>query len=413
METNKRILIVLTEFPSVSETFILNQIVDLVERGFRLTIFSYCKPSSRIIHPLYKKFGLEHQTIYHFKNHSSSWKRFFYGVCFLLRYFFKISFIKFFRFLFSSPLSYSKKIRVLYEFPLIVFKFNFEVVHAHFGFNGKKVADAMDYFLKRPQFIVSFHGSDLTPSRIPEYKTLYQRLLSKADFYTVNSTYLKDIFLQLKPQNERLILLPESIRSDEMRPFLTPKKYNGILDVVYCGRLVGWKGPDRAVAIIENVVQRGFSNVRLHLIGGGELFDEINNYINDHQLQSHITVYGPLRQDFVFEIFSSSHLFLLPGIPDPLTQRAEAQGLVIQEAQFFKLPVIVSDTGGSKYGFVNNKSGFLMSLNATIDDYADTLVQFIQDPEMITTMGNFGHSWVMKHFESTINGQKLEQLYQR
>lgn len=413
MKKNKRVLIVLTEFPSISETFILNQIVDLVERGFSLTIFSYCRPSSQIIHPLYKKFELEAQTIYHFKNQTSVWKRFFYGFHFIYRHFFNISFLKLFRFLLNTSSSFPKRIRALYEFPMLVFRTDFDVVHAHFGFNGKKVADYIDYFSKKPKrFMVSFHGSDLTPSKIPEYKILYQGLLSKADFFTVNSTYLKDIFLQLKPKSGQLILLPESIRSEEMRPYLTPKKFEGVLEIVYCGRLVGWKGPDRAVLIVENLVKRGYSNVQLHLIGGGELFDEIEVYIKNHQLQSHVFLYGPLRQDYVFEIFSKSHLFLLPGIPDSKTQRAEAQGLVIQEAQFFKLPVVVSDTGGSKYGFVNQKTGFLMPLESSIDDYADILIRFINNPAMITTMGDFGHNWVGIHFESTINGEKLEQLYE-
>jgi colanic acid/amylovoran biosynthesis glycosyltransferase len=412
VKSAKHILVVLTEFPTVSETFILNQIVDLVERGYALTIFSYSKPSSLIVHPLFKKYELNHQTVYHFKNHSNKIGRLFYGFLFFVRHFSKLSFSKVVHLLFKIRLPLSQKIKVLYDFPLLVFQTDFDVIHAHFGYNGKKVAEVIDYFPKRPKvFLCSFHGSDLTPTRIPEYELLYQNLILKADYFTVNSIYLKDIFLQLEPRTDRVILIPESIRTDEMRPYLSEKKFNGTLDIVFCGRLVGWKGPDRAVAIIKNLVQRGYNQVVLHLIGGGELFEEIKAYVAEHELQPYIKLYGPLRQDAVFELFSKSHLFLLPGIEDPKTHRAEAQGLVIQEAQFFKLPVIVSDTGGSRYGFMDSQSGFLLPNGATIDEYADALERFIKDPELLKSMGDFGHDWVTLHFDSTINGNSLEQLF--
>ena len=412
MNSVKKILVVLTEFPTVSETFILNQLVDLVERGHLLTIFSYCRPSSSIVHPLFEKYALSQHTVYHFKNQRNILYRLLYGFLFFVQHISKISFSKLVHFLFKIRLPLCQKIKVLYDFPLLVFRSDFDVVHAHFGYNGKKVAEVIDYFSIRPQvFICSFHGSDLTPSRILEYKSLYQELISKADYFSVNSIYLKHIFLELEPQTERVILIPESIRTDEMKPYLSVKKFDGHLNVVFCGRLVGWKGPDRAVAIIEKLIQRGYNQVALHLIGGGELYDEIKVYVAEHKLESHINLHGPLRQDEVFELFSRSHLFLLPGIADPNTQRAEAQGLVIQEAQFFKLPVIVSDTGGSKYGFVDSKSGFLLPNEATLDDYAEVLERFINDPGLLKSMGEFGHNWVTLNFESSMNGNILEQLF--
>lgn len=412
VKTNK-ILVVITEFPSVSETFILNQIVDLKERGYELTIFSYCYPSSKIVHSLFKKFQLQRDTVYHFKNHRGVLKKIFYAFLFIFQHFKRISLLRLFRFFTSNTsLSIQKRVMLLYDFPLLVFKDNFQVIHAHFGFNGKKVADCIDYFFERPSvFIVSFHGSDLTPSKVPEYKQLYKQLLEKADFFTVNSHYLKDIFLQVYSNSDRLILLPESIRSIEMEQYLVPKEFKGTFDLVFCGRLVSWKGPDRAVAIVENLINKGFTNVRLHLIGGGELYDEINAYVRNNDLGNNILLHGPLSQNDVFNIFSKSHIFILPGISDPTTQRAEAQGLVIQEAQFFRLPVIVSDTGGSKFGFVDGKSGFLMDENASIDDYTIAIQKLIQDPSLIESMGDFGHQWVLEHFESKLNGNKLNNLF--
>lgn len=411
MSNQKKILIIVTEFPSISETFILNQIVDLKERGYDLTIFSYSNSRNRIVHPLFEKFNLEENTIYHFKNQKGYLNRIIKAINFLTRYFFRISIAKSISLLFKKPQNIIKNIKRLYDFPLIVFKDNFDVVHAHFGFNGKKIADLIEYFTSNPIFIVSFHGSDLTPSKVMDYKRLYKLLFQKANYFTVNSPYLRDIFLKVFPDDQRLIILPESIRVQEMQTYQKPKTFKDTFDMVFCGRLIGWKGPDRAIAIVNLLVQKGYRNLRLHVIGDGELFDSLKKYVNDNHLQEQVIMYGAQPQDQVFQLFSESHIFLLPGIADPNTQRAEAQGLVIQEAQFFKLPVIVSDTGGSKYGFIDQESGFLMPSDATIADYAYHIKYLIDDSKRIQSMGEKGYQFVLQDYDSKVNGEILSGLY--
>ena len=58
---------------------------------------------------------------------------------------------------------------------------------------------------------------------------------------------------------------------------------------------------------------------------------------------------------------ASSDIFLLPGITEVSTGRAETQGIVILEAQSMELPVLVSDAGGMKYGVNNNHTGYVIA----------------------------------------------------
>ncbi|HTO34961.1 MAG TPA: glycosyltransferase, partial [Flavobacterium sp.] len=88
-----------------------------------------------------------------------------------------------------------------------------------------------------------------------------------------------------------------------------------------------------------------------------------------------------------------------------------AQGLVIQEAQYFKLPVVVSDTGGSKYGFLDGETGFLI-LGEDIMPFVDCIEKLIKNPETGLQMGEKGHQWVRENYDVKILGKRLLQLYE-
>ena len=51
-QQNNKILFVVTSFPSVTETFIINQIADLIDRGFQVTVFAYNKSKIDIQHEI-------------------------------------------------------------------------------------------------------------------------------------------------------------------------------------------------------------------------------------------------------------------------------------------------------------------------------------------------------------------------
>jgi len=53
-----KIAILVTEFPKLSETFILNQITDLLEKGHEVTIFALCASHENKIHSDVKKYNL-------------------------------------------------------------------------------------------------------------------------------------------------------------------------------------------------------------------------------------------------------------------------------------------------------------------------------------------------------------------
>src|SRR5690606_21303860 len=98
----------------------------------------------------------------------------------------------------------------------------------------------------------------------------------------------------------------------------------------------------------------------LLIIGDGPDYNFLQSMINDLNLENIATLLGSMTQERIKDYFSSSDIFLFPGICDPDTRRCETQGLVIQEAQAMEVPVVVSDVGGMKYGLIDGVTGFVV-----------------------------------------------------
>ena len=110
------------------------------------------------------------------------------------------------------------------------------------------------------------------------------------------------------------------------------------------------------------------------------------------------------------EFKNTSNVFLLPGTTDPDNGRAEAQGLVIQEAQAMELPVVVSDVGGMKYGLLTNESGFVIN-DGNIDGFVEVIEKLILNPKLKLKMGKAGRLLVEKKYENKILVKKLLTIY--
>jgi colanic acid/amylovoran biosynthesis glycosyltransferase len=105
-----------------------------------------------------------------------------------------------------------------------------------------------------------------------------------------------------------------------------------------------------------------------------------------------------------------SDVFLLPGIHDDVTGRAENQGLVIQEAQSMELPVVVSDAGGMKYGLIHTETGFVVK-ERDLTEFVEKLEILIEDSVLRKAMGVRGRDYVEKQFDSEVLCEKLLSYY--
>lgn len=402
----KKILFIVPEFPSVSETFIVNQITSLIDLGYDISIFSLGKPAEGLIHEKIKQYKLLDKVIY---------------PCFTNRFSNLLSNI------FSSNLKYilksfniNKYGKDAYRltnfckiFPFFDKKNDFDIVHIHFG-------QMLDNYillknvgiLNNKKAFLTFHGYDLEPKDCLINRDRYKTIKQYNIHVTLNTPYLEEIFNNTLPDYNNYSILPVGLDTLYFKQ-KEIKRNNNEINIVFCGRFIVLKGVRRLPDIIKEVIESNKHKiVRFHIIGDGDidLVEEFISKINKYNLSEYIIYYKSQKQEEIIKIYNKSDIFVLPGIYD--NGRAETQGLVIQEAQAMELPVVVTDAGGMKYGMVNNKTGFVVD-HTSDDEFINKINELIIDSEMRKKIGIEARKYVVENYDNKYLASQLIKIYKK
>lgn len=406
------IAVVVGVFPTVSETFIVNQITSLIDKGHSVYIYSYQKTTPQKLHKSIIRYNLLDKVVYREKPPNGKVNKLRSFLLIMIKNFSNINWKLLFKTLNYSK--YGKKainLKTFYNRKFFVLHKKFDVVHVHFANNAQSIAKyKREGFLQDAKLVVSFHGYDINPSKIEAYKLQYRMLFEEANHFTVNTIYTKEILDKVNSSLTNVSILPVGLDSSLFRKKESKLKSLGGFKLVYCGRLVPFKGAMLLPTIIKELISRGFDDISLKIIGSGELKTQLDKEIDRLELSNTVEILGAMTQEDVIDVFNDSNAFILPGIYNKVDGRAENQGLVIQEAQAMELPVIVSDVGGMKYGLVPNKTGFVVKEN-DIKAFADCIELLIKNPEKAKKMGKEGRDFVIRNYNSNNLVDELISIY--
>ena len=93
-------------------------------------------------------------------------------------------------------------------------------------------------------------------------------------------------------------------------------------------------------------------------------------------------------------IYQSSDLFLFPSRRDQL-------GVVLIEAAASGLPIISTDVGGAKEIVRDNLNGYLMPYESKVEDWAQKIRSFSNDPALLEKLGVNARLFARQHFSQT------------
>lgn len=144
-------------------------------------------------------------------------------------------------------------------------------------------------------------------------------------------------------------------------------------------------------------------DVRLFLIGWGELEKELRHLASRLGLGSRVIFTGKLDRSRVFEILSITDLFVL-------SSHWEGFGIVLAEAMAFGKPVVSTDTDGSREVVDNDKTGILVPPNQP-SYLAKAILNLLGRPDMMAQMGEAGLKRVSNLFNCETFIRNYESFY--
>lgn len=408
----KHIAFVVKYFPTVSETFIVNQINGVIAAGYKVKLYAYNKVEATVIHESIKRYGLIDEVHYFKKPPVSKTKRLYVFLKWTFANLFKIHWSAFFKSI--NVFKYGKEaytLKLFYEAQWFIKPHGIDIIHAHFGMNGERIANLkrIGVLPTRVRLITTFHGYDLEPKNIEQYKSTYASLFKYADAFTVNTPYLEGLLQKVNSYTKPCYILPVGLDTQYFKR-TNPKLDTPYFDLVFCGKLIPLKGADLAIQVVSELHEGGYKQVRLHIIGDGYLREKLKRQAHEYRLDDCVTFYGTLSQEAIKARFEQADVLVMPGRVDPETERAETQGLVIQEAQAMELPVVVTDAGGMKYGLLPNESGFVVK-EKHIDGFIACIEHLIGNPELRIKLGKKGRDFVNQHYTNEVLLKMLLKIY--
>ncbi|PLW93739.1 MAG: hypothetical protein C0591_14085 [Marinilabiliales bacterium] len=391
----KSVAFFVDSFPKYSEPFIVNQIVGLIDLGFEVKIFS--RKHNRNIIPtedILKYELLDKHKCYIEDIHipDNKLERIKQAFC-IYRNNPKIRkpIIEL-----INPLKHGRRgLSLRHVFQLGYFSDcmdPFDVIHAHYGPNGKEVLKLQKIGLfNARKTVVTFHGYDLH-----DYESKFYEDLFKSNYtYTVNSQYSKTKLEQLGATS-KITIIPMGL-SDVYLKDIEISKTEKKITILTVARLVPVKGIEYGIRAIKIIIGQGYE-VNYWIIGEGELKNELQKLINKEDLDHHILLLGAKTEEEVYETYKSTDIFMLPGISTNGGVQ-EAQGLVIQEAQAMEIPVLVTDAGGMKEGMIDNETGYVVP-QKNPEAIANKLVRLIEDESLRERFGKKGRDFVKENYDN-------------
>jgi glycosyltransferase involved in cell wall biosynthesis len=251
----------------------------------------------------------------------------------------------------------------------------YSLCHIHCGIPSAFAA----LFLGLP-YVITLHGSDV-PFNNKRHLLLdifvswwLQRLICRRAFAVVAvSEYLADLARRVGlAKNIRVILNGVDVHR------FTPAREQDAQKrrVVICvGRLVEQKNPVKALLAFRSISEQ-FSDVDLHFVGGGPLFQKLQNLVQNYGLTNRVLLHGSVPQDRLPLLLQAATVFLI-------TSFNEGFSLATLEAMACGLPVVCT----KRASYLVNESNGIVVTEDSVEAVSVALRKMLENPDMMDAMG--------------------------
>lgn len=402
-----KIAFIVTKFPTLSETFVLNQITGLIDRGHQVDIYAGHKGDNAKIHADVEKYSLLDKAYYTNMPRNKFW-RLLKAIGLLIANFYKkplglLNSLNIFK--------YGKQASSLELFYMAILmlgqKKSYDIIHAHFGQNGLKASILKYLSFIQGKVVTTFHGNDITTYLKKEGERAYDLLFQLGDYFLPISERWKGRLIELGCK-DKIIVHRMGIDCKKFAFSLRKSPPNDQIKLVTIARLVEKKGVEygiRAFAKLKKTRQ----SLNYTIVGDGPLKESLQQLIDQLDINDAVKLVGWKQQQEVIKIIEESDILLAPSVT---SQNGDQEGIpvTLMETMAMGLPIISTQHSGIPELIESGKSGFLVP-ERDVDALAQKLNYLIENPEVWSEMGLEGRNFVEQNYDINKLNDKLVQIY--
>lgn len=400
------------QFPVLSETFILNQITGLIDRGHEVDIYALGRRPAKLstVHPDVEKYGLLDRVVYIPRVPSSYLVRILRGAGLLLSGIHRSPSVLLRSLNVARYGKQAVSLRLLYGALLFQGRQPYDIIHCQFGPIGLEAALLRDIGALKGKLVTSFRGYDVSRYVKEHGDDVYRDLFRLGDLLLPNCEYFKRRLVALGCDEAKLVVHRSGI--DCERFDFTPRHpcQSHQVRIVTIGRLVPRKGIEYCIRAVASLA-RANPNVELKIIGDGPLRRDLEKLIADLHMEGTVELCGEKDQREIIGTLRNSHILLAASVT---AEDGGEDGPVntLKEAMATGLPVIATQHGGIPELVDDQQSGFLVPERSS-DAIAGKLRYLIDHPEAWPQMGRAGRAVVQERYSSSKLNDELVEIYRQ
>jgi colanic acid/amylovoran biosynthesis glycosyltransferase len=356
-----KILFVVGHFPEPSQTFIVTQMIGLIDRGHDVSIFSLYKDSFRHMLPDVEKYKLLDRVIYG-----------------------------------TLPKNMP----------------DCDIVFCQFGYHGRKIFQMPEIkqWLKNKKVVTCLRGTDITVRILNNIKG-YTQLFRKGDLFLPVCDYFKKLLIKSGCPSNKIVVHHSAINTERFsfKERSLPAK-NETLNLISVCRLVEKKGLIYAIKAVARIARR-YPNIQYNIVGDGPERSSLEKLIKSLGMSNKIILHGWKGQQDVIAMLDQSHIFMLPSVT---AADGNEEGIpnALKEAMAMGLPVIGTWHSGTPELIEDGVSGFLVPQKDFMALH-NKILYIIRNPQILKSVGLAARQCVEEKFEVKQLIKDLEGLFYR
>lgn len=409
-----RIAFLVDRFPTLSETFILQQIKGSIDRGHQVDIFSDRPGDTAKMHPEVEQYKLLERN-YYLAPPRNPLLRVLQGLYLLAVNFFKAPqiFLKSFNFIKYRRNRYGEQaafFKPLYAVIPWLDRPAYDIIHCHYGRNGLRAILLKDLGVITGKITVVFHGNDISRYLEIHGVDVYQYLFTQADLLQPISQHWQNRLIKLGCSQEKILVHHMGIDCDRFTVKPKPNQPGRIVRIVTIARLVEKKGLKYGIAAVAKLIKT-YPNLEYQIVGDGVLRESLQQQIDSLNIARQVRLLGWKEQQEVTKIIAAADIFIAPSVT---ASSGDCEGIPVSlmEAMAMGLPVVSTYHSGIPELIEDGVSGYLVP-EKDVDLLAAKLANLIAAPELRAKMGREGRNKIETEFNSDRLNDRLVEIYQQ
>jgi colanic acid/amylovoran biosynthesis glycosyltransferase len=306
-----KVAFIVNTFPTISESFIIDQIIGLIEKGIKVSVFAFKRGSKNGVSEKFFRYNLERITRYLEMPQNK-----------LCRV--PLAGLKLLKILICRPIlvlrvlnirkygQLSRSLKLIFWVEPFLDQ-DFDLIHCHFGSVANKFLVIKEILGNHQPMITTFYGYDVSQKIKQKGPHFYDNLKRICSLFFVMSENMKERIVALGFDSAKVIVQPVGINPDEYEFKERMLALEETVNIISVGRFVEKKGFDdllKALAIVKQRTKRAF---RCTIVGGGPLENELQKMTDELKVRDLVDYRGYMRIQDIIKLFGKMHFFVQPS----------------------------------------------------------------------------------------------------